>query len=194
MPENLNLRAPSPVRDDAAAENDNTEGLRLLSRSPHPYHRQNFELLQSDFHNASSSPHHGSDASADMPSLTPLFGKDSSPTSDSGTEADDEHFLKGLPAPKARLRKGIRGMNEPLSGSSTPYMNPLVLEDELREITHRVKRESAEKSKQKWAERVRLLKEVIRRVTEVAILAVLGIIVCSNPEVKPIVLIWRPRK
>ena len=54
------------------------------------------------------------------PAASEAFGRDSVPGSDSGTEADDEHFLKGLPAPRSKLHKGLRGMNEVLSGVSTP--------------------------------------------------------------------------
>lgn len=84
--------------------------LPWLSRSPHPYHRNSRELQQ--------------------PSELFLRPRPSAvPLSDSGTEADDEHFLKGLPAPRAKPHKGLRGsVNELMSGLSsglsTPFLTP----------------------------------------------------------------------
>ncbi len=152
-----NTPVKAPTRDPAGesvAIFDDAEELRLLSRSPHPYHHKNADLLHpadriaplsptrtlrprprpnvpsqavssSSGLRASTTP----SASTAMPSLihsalAGFFGKDSTPASDSGTEADDEHFLKGLPAPRAKPHKGLRGMNEVLSGSSTPLLLP----------------------------------------------------------------------
>ena len=110
--------------DDIHSDGLEAEHLRLLSRSPHPYHHNNADLRHPAHRIASLSPTHGPNH---PPLLLPqkaspasAFGKDSTPASDSGTEADDEHFLKGLPAPRSKPRKGLRGMNEVLSGVSTP--------------------------------------------------------------------------
>ncbi|KAK4657276.1 dolichol kinase [Podospora pseudocomata] len=171
MPEQL-----QPPLNQTAAENadDDLDTLRVLSRSPHPYHRQSFELLEP------------SDCLIPSHEPFPSLGKDSTPPSDSGTEADDEHFLKGLPAPKVRLHKGLRGKNEPLSGTSTPWLSPAVLEEEGRKtalgINHGEKRVAAE--------RVRRRKEVTRRIAEVLLLGFQGGIVVLNPDAQPYVRIY----
>src|SRR5690606_18758823 len=108
-----------------------------LSRSPKPYHRQNFELLEpSDCisHNA-----HQGFRPAYPSRLTPgaNLPRDSPFVSDSGTEADDEHYLKGLPAPKVRLHKGLRGRNEALSGSSSPMLSPTITAHHTAELGER---------------------------------------------------------
>ncbi|EPE09466.1 dolichol kinase [Ophiostoma piceae UAMH 11346] len=111
---------------DAALEADH---LRILSRSPHPYHHNNADLPHPAHRIASLSPtrdpHHPPLLLPQKASPPAAFGKDSTPASDSGTEADDEHFLKGLPAPRSKPRKGLRGMNEVLSGVSTPLLSPV---------------------------------------------------------------------
>lgn len=184
-----NLKPTAPIAGDDAT--DEIDSLRLLSRSPHPYHRQNFELLHpadqlvyraksQDLHNQLLAP--------------PSFSKEATPSSDSGTEADDEHFLKGLPAPKVRLHKGLRGKNEPLSGSSTPQLAPVVFDDDLHEPSPtKKKRDPSEDStlKGKRTENIRRRREIIRRLTEVVILACLGGFVGSNRSVKPTIIYWR---
>lgn len=185
MSESLKPTAPA-TGDDAT---DDIDSLRLLSRSPHPYHRQNFELLQPAdqlVYRAKSHSHN------DELLAPPSFPKESTPSSDSGTEADDEHFLKGLPAPKARLHKGLRGKNEPLSGSSTPQLTPVVFDDDLHKPIPQRKRDPSEDStvKGKRIESIRRRKEIVRRSTEVAILACLGGLVGSNQNVKPTVAHW----
>ncbi|KAK4179512.1 hypothetical protein QBC36DRAFT_206872 [Triangularia setosa] len=165
---------PPPNQTTAENADDDPDALRALSRSPHPYHRQSFELLEP------------SDCLISRNEPFPALGKDSTPPSDSGTEADDEHFLKGLPAPKARLHKGLRGKNESLSGTSTPWLSPAVLEEEGRKtslgINHGEKRVAAE--------RVRRRKEIIRRITEILLLGFQGGIVVLNPDVQPHVRIY----
>ncbi|KAH8887452.1 hypothetical protein GQ53DRAFT_749933 [Thozetella sp. PMI_491] len=178
-PDHLNPPTPPALELDAASP----EELRILSRSPHPYHRQQFELLEP------------SDRLVYKPTTTSIlapagarerrprtFSKDSSPHSDSGTEADDEHFLKGLPAPRAKPRKGLRGKNEVFSGSSTPLPSPAGFEEEGRQTPLVLKREAFERDKRVVAEKTRRQKEVIRRFTELVLLACQGGLVLSNTE------------
>ncbi|KAK0739757.1 hypothetical protein B0T21DRAFT_410086 [Apiosordaria backusii] len=174
MPEQL----PTPP-NHTATENvdDDPDTLRFLSRSPHPYHRQSFELLEP------------LDRLVSRDEPFPALGKDSTPPSDSGTEADDEHFLKGLPAPKARLHKGLRGKNEPLSGTSTPLLSPAVMEEEGRKTSLGIN----QGEKRVAAERVRRRKEVIRRATEILLLGFQGGIVASNRDVQPHARIYGKR-
>src|ERR1700733_6100890 len=91
----------SAILQARASSNDGGFGDRSLSRSPQPYPRRSASLVGSE----------------QNPSLIGLRGDGPStsipPSScDSGTEADDERgkgFLKELPAPPLRGRKGLRG-------------------------------------------------------------------------------------
>ncbi|KAI0891591.1 hypothetical protein F4806DRAFT_482455 [Annulohypoxylon nitens] len=164
--------------------------LRLLSRSPHPYHHQNSDLLDpsdlSDPLAYKPSTRHSHDA----PSVLRNTSREITPSSDSGTEADDEHFLKGLPAPK-RLRKGLRGRNEVLSGTATPIPSPALLEEEGRKLSYNLKKETHQgKRLHSPTDRVRRRKEVIRRSTELFILIFLGLLLRTNTRVQPILRRW----
>ena len=197
MPEHLLPPSPAfaPVSTPASEpDQDHPEGLRILSRSPHPYSRQNHELLEpSDrlVHQAAAvavvTQKTGSSGFA-TPNEQPEFTKDSTPASDSGTEADDEHFLKGLPAPKARLHKGLRGKNESISGTSTPMLSPAILEEEgmRKTVSGYASGPTVTRDRRSAAERsVRRRKEVIRRLSEVLLLACQAGMVASNPDVQP---------
>ncbi|KAL8376419.1 hypothetical protein RB595_007484 [Gaeumannomyces hyphopodioides] len=186
--------------------NDDGDGgeLRLLSRSPHPYHRQRSELLHpSDRLSARTSgarrPNRRSDdgdalhpSAAARPATAAGSNnnKDSTTTSDSGTDADDEHFLKGLPAPRTRWHKGLRGRNEPVSGTSTPLLSPALLEEEGRKGSQSPKQDPSLRERRANAERTRRKREIFRRVTEFLVLFSLGAILYSNRDVKPFVHAW----
>ncbi|KAK0635217.1 hypothetical protein B0T17DRAFT_483336 [Bombardia bombarda] len=200
MPEHLQPPAPAPapasppppVPPSSNPDDHPDDDLRhLLSRSPHPYHRQSFELLEpSDrlINRATATIQ----TTARRPPSPSAFAKDSTPASDSGTEADDEHFLKGLPAPKARLHKGLRGKNEFLSGSSTPLLSPVLLEDEGgRRTVSNLSHGSFERDKRSAAERVRRRKELVRRGAEVLLLVCQGAMLASNRQVQPFIRFYR---
>ncbi|KAL2257212.1 hypothetical protein VTK26DRAFT_506 [Humicola hyalothermophila] len=162
------LRPPgesiAPNGINGAEGNDDRQSSaprRSLSRSPHPYHCQKSELLEP------------SDR------LTPLapFARASPGVSESGTEADDEHFLKRLPAPRARLHKGLRGKNEPLSGTSTPLLSSAAPEGE----GHGAK---GSQEKRSAAVRTRRRNEFFRRAIEVLLVICEGGVLVSNPEVQ----------
>jgi len=178
------LQPPTPSPPNTSDIEDEHEQLRILSRSPHPYHRQSSDLLK-----ASDCLLHSTSASTalDGRALPTPPTKDSTPLSESGTEADDEHFLKGLPAPKARLHKGLRGKNELLSGSSTPFLSPDVLEEEGRKTCHRGRlgreRNAAEKTRRR--------KELVRRGAEVLLLVCQGGLIVSNCRVEPFIRLYR---
>jgi len=174
MPEHLN---PLTVTSEhALTDADRQDDLRLLSRSPHPYHRQLPDLLE---------------PSGSYPAIREL-AKESSPPTDSGTEADDEHFLKGLPAPR-RLHKGLRGHNEASSGASTPFLAPIAsLDEEGRVVPSGAKQDAsriqptqtatAERRKRKKA------KEILRRSTELLLIGSLSLLVCTNTDVRSVFL------
>lgn len=172
MPDHSGL-SPSLCQD--APNDTEPDSLRPLSRSPHPYHLQVPELLE--------------------PSSCYPARRRSPPPTDSGTEADDEHFLKGLPAPR-RWHKGLRGRNEASSGASTPYLVPH--DDEDRPSVLGAKRDRPSSIQisavvlDKW--RRKRTKETIRRLAELLILGGLGLFVQGNTRVRPVLQLFSPGK
>ncbi|KAI9149366.1 Dolichol kinase sec59 [Paramyrothecium foliicola] len=181
---------PPSTEHQNGGEPDDRDAPPILSRSPHPYHHQSSELPSlSDHFSLSAASTFSSRVSGDgKPSQTRLssFSKDSSQTSDSGTEADDEHFLKGLPAPRVRLHKGLRGQNEPLSGSSTPLQSPDLPEDDGPAVGAKPPLTPPPSSRRRIAAVLRKHKVLVRRLTEVALMGALGCMVWSNPQVSPL--------
>ncbi|KAJ2904304.1 Dolichol kinase sec59 [Zalerion maritima] len=174
---------------------DEQDSLRLLSRSPHPYHHRSSELPFPADQLEDSDP--STPANTTPPATSPRhvtsfpsFAKDSGPSSDSGTEADDEHFLKGLPASRVLLHKGLRGRNEALSGSSTPLLSPAILEEEGRRISFPLQRDAVESGRRTIAETARRKKEVIRRSAECLVLACLAFIWQTDSDVKDTTRTW----
>ncbi|MBE3049563.1 hypothetical protein IMZ48_45115 [Candidatus Bathyarchaeota archaeon] len=185
---------PEPVHPRARTDPDHHDepqaGLRLLSRSPHPYHHQSSDLL----HPSDCLPYNGRPP-AGAPRMTPaaILPRDSPFVSDSGTEADDEHYLRGLPAPRARLHKGLRGRNEALSGSSSPMLSPATPEHHVAELGERTPAE-VEVERRHSADRARQARLAVRRYVEVALVAGLVLKVISHRQVQPIVRLWFPGK
>ncbi|KAI5856222.1 hypothetical protein GGS23DRAFT_589089 [Durotheca rogersii] len=148
--------------------------LRLFSRSPHPYHRPSSQLLDPSSHlYGSLDNHHNARLAAHGAS------REVTPSSDSGTEADDEHFLRGLPAPR-RLHKGLRGRNEVVSGASTPLPSPAILEEEGQRLPLNPTREAHSGPKLRGPDTLRRRKEIIRRVIELLVVGFLGLTVHDN--------------
>ncbi|KAK4127534.1 hypothetical protein N657DRAFT_661632 [Parathielavia appendiculata] len=181
-------KPPTAPTGPRSSDNGHDE-LRAHSRSPHPYHRLKSELLERADRIASWPANQGSGtvevSEASFVHPFPSFARDSPIASESGSEADDEHMLKGLPAPKARLHKGLRGTNERLSGASTPLSSPPLLEEEGQKTPLSSGHGGYERGKRGAAERVRRRKELVRRLTEVILLLWQGGLVASNPEVQP---------
>ncbi|ROV92714.1 hypothetical protein VSDG_06623 [Cytospora chrysosperma] len=169
---------PDPPRASATSNDliKDKENLRGLSRTPKPYHRQKWELLEPSDRiaaRASSIATHRFDDVHDQLLPSPAFTNISTPTTDSGTEADDENLVKRLPAPKARLHKGLRAVDVDL--------------DTIGKSKGRLK----EEHKRFLVERTKRNKEVTRRGSEVLILAGLTKLVISNPDVQTVVATWR---
>jgi hypothetical protein len=195
---------PSPIEEPL-----NGSSLRNLSRSPHPYHRQKAEL-----------PHARLKPSATFPSIQSFgptratseedLGQSQatyrgnrlsarSTESDSGTEADDEHFLKGLPAPKWRPHKGLRGGDATFSGTSSPVMTPGILNETSSKgadylirgsaAARRVSEDDAGKAADKFRKRRRA--ELRRRFIEVTLLIAVGGIVVSSHDVRLELRKWK---
>ncbi|EDN95349.1 hypothetical protein SS1G_11226 [Sclerotinia sclerotiorum 1980 UF-70] len=123
-----------------------------------------------------------------------------STNSDSGTEADDEHFLKGLPAPRIKPHKGLRGENGNMSSTPSPLMSPAILEDEIRwkengrirSLMPASKILTAEEQRrvvEKFRQRRKI--EIIRRTTEAFLLCFVGGIIYRSQGVEEILYLWR---
>lgn len=195
MPEHLSSSTALRL-DPTQQTDDHNDSLRLLSRSPHPYHRQRSELLEPSGRFASDSTGRHFDGPQPRSRTSfPAASRDTTPTSDSGTEADDEHFLKGLPAPRTKLHKGLRGRNEVLSGTSTPLPSPAPFEEDGIRISHATaalkkdpRLEKDLRPEQDHSKRVRI---VIRRLAELLLLGTLGALVFTNNQVRPVLYRWR---
>ncbi len=120
-----------------------------------------------------------------------------STNSDSGTEADDEHFLKGLPAPKLRPHKGLRGVEGSLSSSPSPLLSPAILDEDPAKVRNYLRKASItildDERVRKVAEKLRQKRrvEVLRRATEGAILVLVGSILCCDLDVRKLLRLWR---
>ncbi|KAG9235110.1 cytidylyltransferase [Amylocarpus encephaloides] len=187
------------LRDDA---------LRRLSRSPHPYHRQRFELLHASERVISYAPakrspltskHNTDDEEQERTPVTSDSYREST-TSDSGTEADDEHFLKGLPAPKIRPHKGLRGLDGTFSASPSPLPSPAILNGDAhkplefsRTLPGATSQASQEEAYQKAVDKIRHKRrvEVIRRVAETGILGFVAGLICLNPNIRQLIWSWK---
>lgn len=196
MSEHLRPSAPAPAPASAPFHSptlhatdtkyegqDPEEDLTIGTRTPKPYYHQSFELLEPSerlIHRAATVA-----LSQTQPSSTSPHS--SNQASDSGTEADDEHFLKGLPAPKTRLHKGLRGRNEPLSGTSTPLLSPNAIDEDGRDPDLNPRSGISVRLKRSEAETARRRKEVVRRGAEVLLLACQGWLVASNYDVQPFI-------
>ncbi|KAM3486487.1 hypothetical protein MY8738_000353 [Beauveria namnaoensis] len=179
---------PNPRDLLGGVEFDEQVHLRALNRSPHPYHRGQNEI-PSDYDRLAPPA-----AMARQGQLSPIrataFSKDSTPVSDSGTEADDEHFLRGLPAPKAKLHKGLRGRNEALSGTATPISPSIIEEEEQEPLLGKDSASRAAPSGNILLSPLRRYRNVVRRLTEGGIIALLGEFVTTNSHVAPIYQKW----
>ncbi|KKP03157.1 hypothetical protein THAR02_04727 [Trichoderma harzianum] len=180
-----------------ALDQDEQDVLRALNRSPHPYHHQSSELPYPSDHLVSrgeraASSKLGNDSSQPSLSVLPTFSKESTPASDSGTDADDEHFLKGLPPPKLRPHKGLRGRNEVISGTSTPLLSPAVLQEPVPPTGRRAPH-NGKKSEERaiLPEAIRRKKILIQRAIEVGIIITLASLIQANKLLAPVLRTWR---
>lgn len=195
MDENLKPLGPNGATTGFSKMSKEDEQLRLLSRSPHPYHRQNYELHQpSDRLLAQSTsipipiPTHLSDDAHDQ--LSPPFpsvAKDSTPATDSGTEADDETYLKRLPPFKVKLHKGLRGRNELLSGPGTPLLTPAA-DGNFNGFLLQGQGRAKDEYKRRKSDIRKRNSELGRRGAEVAIL---GSLTCIVLTVEPVGVLWK---
>ena len=180
---------------------------RQESRSPHPYHRckaDTPERVQANGQNLSPPLNISSNDTVNEYNRTTFYGSDkrkrrkiSTSPSDSGTEADDEStsLLRGLPAPAARPRKGLKDTK--LLGvehTPSPLLTPSYLDHDRQRVPVLYSRKQQENSQSQSGtddetQQVRLKlarrrrAEVFRRVIETVLLCLLGIVVYTNNEV-----------
>jgi len=203
-------------------ENASPDQLRQFSRSPHPYHRQ-----QSEIHGHTEHSRQLTETGSEWSNSLTIRGssrtnaeredgrhigvssrrwQDSSKSpSDSGTEADDEGngFLKGLPAPPHRARKGLRDASGWIvAATPSPLLTPSHFEADQRVLTpfniserrnsahaRLSAGEEAEKARERSTQRRRA--ELIRRSSEVLLLGVIGCIVYQSIGVSGPASGWR---
>ena len=184
------------------------DALRRLSRSPHPYHRQAFELPYGSERFSTNAPtlrsplRSAQNTDDDEELTSPRSQSEScreSANSDSGTEADDEHFLKGLPAPKLRPHKGVRGQDGILSGTPSPLLSPAIFEDDSQKLEGYVRQriipsinlneEDARKAVEKLRHKRRV--EIVRRAAEAGILILVTGILCLDSQVRQLLHFWK---
>lgn len=179
-------------------------GLRL-SRPPHPYHRTRIDITgseqradststfsQQDPYLATSSTlesgNHGGDYFNSNDCTT--WRRSTSP-SESGTEADDEsaNFLRVLPAPPTKLRKGLKDARG--SAVSSPLLTPTYFDDDRQRSLLETRLSCAasfEKSAVNDEESIRIREklkrrrraELFRRFSETVLLSAVGVITCGN--------------
>ncbi|KAF2109019.1 hypothetical protein BDV96DRAFT_248256 [Lophiotrema nucula] len=186
---------PDKQRDSIAPED--IDALELFRRSPHPYHRRQSVLLSIEASTSSSSNDFlRTTLGPSDRSISDVDGRNrrrrSQSASDSGTEADDEGygFIKALPAPPLRPHKGLRDLRGTgLDGRASPLLTPSQVDEEGRRFSadyFKQKKdgsrsgepsptdEEAKAARQKYVKRRRA--EMIRRTTETALLAAIGLL------------------
>ena len=191
-----------------ADENDPPHQVPRLSRSPHPYSKQQRDVLQDS--GSASAYLRNALAGSTMTDSSLNFEKNehaydtyfdadhrkrrkaSSSPSDSGTEADDERgrsSLLGLPAPPIRPRKGLKGLNG--LGTESPLLTPSYLDAEARRLESKSqpKRRGSLQSQTYTDEETVILRqkfnqkrqaELIRRITETVLVGAIGFVACSS--------------
>jgi hypothetical protein len=177
-----------PGRNASDLDISAADPLRLLSRSPHPYHRKGLKCPET--------PSVLTDQS-DRPSRN--LSQWAKTSSDSGTEADDEStgILKGLPAPPPRPRKGLRSSWNGVDDSDLWYPTLRTWPSFARSTSSRSSRRSSgeeaeaevRKLRDKARRKVRI--EVFRRLSEAALLLSVGGVVLWQDGARAIARTWR---
>lgn len=175
LPEECSNEFKNLLSPDAAPEEP--DDLRRWNRTPRPYRHERDELRQYD--------KYGRGEASSRPS-TPPTGQGSAAASESGTEADDERpaFIRALPAPHDRPRKGLKTGE----ADQDVLLTPSQLDDEGRRLSVDYFRsrkggklgkevDAREEAENEQKEQQRLLKiriaEFARRSSEVGLMAVI---------------------
>ncbi|TKA27815.1 hypothetical protein B0A50_04916 [Salinomyces thailandicus] len=180
----------------AAATAAEAENLRHFNRTPRPYFRDGYQVPQAVYDGGNESgagrsavvseqgrhqPGGAADDGADAGTgaWRERSGQASVAASESGTEADDErtNFVRALPAPSLRPRKGLRTGEV----GEDAFLTPSMLDDEGRRLSEGYFRSRGEEDVKKEGEgeqaeveklQRRRLAEFARRSSEVALMGV----------------------
>ncbi|KAF1929679.1 uncharacterized protein M421DRAFT_419457 [Didymella exigua CBS 183.55] len=193
---------PSVAQLDAPTASE-IETLELFRRSPHPYLRHRADLSNAQTPSEPSSNNASASRTPPRPSDRTISDEDrrkrrkrnSQSPSESGTEADDEgyQFVKALPAPPLRPRKGLRHRKGLREEGLSPLLTPTQIEEEARKYSDEYFQDKegasqigdasltdkeAKAARQRYIKRRR--KEVVRRTTETALLAGIGFLAVNG--------------
>ena len=102
--------------------------------------------------------------------------------SESGTEADDEHFLLGAPASRTRDKKELKQLERTISATSASGLSDERDETNKRKSAKDTKVQEKRTIMEAFSRRRRI--ELLRRVSEAGLLVGLGCIVYSGDEQK----------
>ena len=204
------LRVPSEQISSGHTSNEaqSKSIQRRLSRSPHPYHRfQNTKDVSLSGKKENGDPGSagvdaaGRDLSCDVQDHAFIEQghwrpKASTSPDDSGTEADDESFtfLKGLPAPPSRPRKGLRVQESDKGDTPSPLLTPSYLDSyggKSKAEYHFAERndKASEASRQRGRQRIPVrvqrqrIAELARRVIEIILVGVIGAVALQGHDV-----------
>ena len=196
---NNDLTPPEIVISHVLAPEEQ-EDLRSGTRTPRPYHHDGEEIRQ-DKRKASkvceASAREYSSAEWPEDQRNRPESRNSVAGSESGTDADDErpNFVKTLPAPHLRPRKGLRAGET----DEDRLLTPSQLDDEGRrrasqdyfgERPHdKFSREGKEAEEQELLRR--RLAEFARRSSEVGLMTVIAVCVICGPGVMRQLYLWR---
>ncbi|KAJ8113678.1 hypothetical protein OPT61_g4250 [Boeremia exigua] len=192
---------------------DEFEALELFRRSPHPYLRHRADLsnaqtpsdTSSNIASASRTPPRSSDRTISDEDRRKRRKRSSQSPSESGTEADDEgyQFVKALPAPPLRPRKGLRDRKGLREEGLSPLLTPTQIEEEVRKYSEAYFQDNkdashtgeasptdkeAKAARQKYIRRRR--NEVVRRATETGLLAAIGFLAVNGCDCLAPLLEW----
>lgn len=169
----------SQSQDERLSPNNRPSHGRHLSRSPHPYHR--IGSRRPGHHDHSNQP--------SSPSQWPRT------SSESGTEADDEGagFLRGLPAPPLRPRKGLRSGRD--GGEDHDPVLPVLPRwpSFVRSTSRRSSGDGTDSDTAKEREKIKRKRdiEVLRRVSETALLMAVAATVLLREDTRSLAWSWR---
>lgn len=197
------------------AQKDDGTTTKLRDRSPHPYARKGSSsrpdvqrpVVSADAHHSGTDAIDTEQGKIVTEETRPSTAVSGSASSESGTEADDEHdkgahFLKALPPATLRPRKGLKGLGH--GGDASPLLTPAQLDRDARTISQGYFEDGGDGSGRKQEEvgenkdvvvardlfERRQRAERIRRVSEGALLGVIGVIVVGGHDVWSHIWSW----
>ena len=186
---------PPDIKIFEASTPEEQERLKSGTRTPRPYHHDGQDIYQhsesrhdrSDNGNGSIPPKTELDETTKDEQWARRSGQASTAGSESGTEADDERrsFVKALPAPHLRPRKGLKTGEQ----NEESLLTPSQLDDEGRRLSQSYfkqtspPKEVSEQEEKEEQEKLlrRRLAEFARRSSEVALMMVIaGSVLCGR--------------